>query len=94
MRRLHGRLPQRCHCGRIVLALDEQALKEALDEIRGPLQSHGGDVEFVELDGNVLKVRLQGTCAGCPFSRMTLKSGIQARLQEAFPDLESVEEAE
>jgi len=76
------------------LALDVEALKTALDKLRSGLQGHGGDVEFVELDGNVLKVRLQGTCAGCPFSRMTLKQGIQARLQEVFPELESVEEAE
>ncbi|MBN1809010.1 MAG: NifU family protein [Planctomycetes bacterium] len=76
------------------MAIDETALRSALDKLRAALQGHNGDVEFIALDGDVLKVRLQGACAGCPFSRMTLKQGIQARLKEEFPDLAAVEEAD
>jgi len=75
------------------VALDTEALKTALNELRPLLQRDGGDLEFISLDDGVLKLRLKGTCAGCPFSRMTLKKGIEARLKEHFPELVSVEEA-
>ncbi|HHN47038.1 MAG TPA: NifU family protein [Planctomycetes bacterium] len=75
------------------MALDTEALKTALNELRPLLQRDGGDLEFISLDDGVLKLRLKGTCAGCPFSRMTLKKGIEARLKEHFPELVSVEEA-
>jgi Fe-S cluster biogenesis protein NfuA len=73
--------------------LDEIAARGAIEQIRPLLQNDGGDVEFVALDGGVVKVRLKGTCAGCPFSRMTLKKGIEARLKQQFPDLKAVVEA-
>ena len=51
----------------------EQKIREALDQIRPILQRDGGDLEFVELtEDNVVKVRLQGHCAGCPGATMTL----------------------
>ena len=58
----------------------------ALDEIRPYLQRDGGDVEFVDYtDDCVVLVRLQGHCAGCPYSQMTVKNGIQEILCEQFP---------
>ena len=74
------------------MAMETEAVKEAIDEIRPLLQRDGGDIEFVSLDEGVVKVRLKGTCAGCPFSRMTLRMGVEARLKEQFPELEGVEE--
>jgi len=71
--------------------MDEAKIKEALDEVRPMLQADGGDVEFVEIDGNVVKVRLQGHCAGCPMAQMTLQRGIEARLKQAVPEVEKVE---
>ncbi|MBR4150004.1 MAG: NifU family protein [Firmicutes bacterium] len=65
---------------------------EALENIRPFLQRDGGDVEFVDLtEDNVVLVRLQGHCAGCPYSQMTVKNGIQALLTEEFPDIKAVE---
>ena len=65
---------------------------EALENIRPFLQRDGGDVEFVDLtEDNVVLVRLQGHCAGCPYSQMTVKNGIQALLTEEFPDITAVE---
>ncbi len=71
--------------------MDEEKIKAALDEVRPSLQADGGDVEFVEIDGNVVKVRLQGHCAGCPMAQLTLQRGIEARLKEAVPEVERVE---
>lgn len=65
---------------------------EALENIRPFLQRDGGDVEFVDLtEDNVVLVRLHGHCAGCPYSQMTVKNGIQALLTEEFPDITAVE---
>ena len=71
--------------------MDEAKIREALDEVRPMLQADGGDVELVEIEGNVVKVRLQGHCACCPMAQMTLQMGIEKRLQEKVPEIERVE---
>ncbi len=43
------------------------------------------------LEDGVVKVRLQGACAGCPMSQMTLKNGIERILKENLPEITSVE---
>jgi Fe-S cluster biogenesis protein NfuA len=60
----------------------EEKIKEALEEIRPALQAHGGDAEFVSLDGKTVKMKLQGHCAQCAFAAMTIKNGIEATLRE------------
>lgn len=70
----------------------EEKIKEALNTIRPILQRDGGDIEFVELTSdNVVKVRLQGHCAGCPGARMTLKGIVEKVLKESYPEIASVE---
>ena len=70
----------------------EQKISVALDQIRPILQRDGGDLEFVELtEDNVVKVRLQGHCAGCPGATMTLKAVIEKILKENFPEVKAVE---
>lgn len=71
--------------------MDETKIKAALEEVRPMLQADGGDVEYVGVEGNVVKVKLQGHCAGCPMAQMTLQRGIEARLKEAVPEIERVE---
>ena len=67
-------------------------IKDAIEEIRPYLQSHGGDVEFVSFEDGVVSVKLQGACHGCAGAQLTLKNGIQRILQEQFPDdVKSVE---
>ncbi len=68
-------------------------IQKALNEIRPMLQQDGGDVELVDVEDGVVKVRLQGACAGCPMSQMTLKSGIERALKAKFPDIKAVESA-
>ena len=70
-------------------------VKKALDEIRPMLQADGGDVELVDVtEENIVKVRLQGACGGCPMARMTLKNGIERRLKRVVPEVDSVESVE
>lgn len=68
----------------------KEEIANSLEEIRPYLQKDGGDVEFVDYDNGVLKVRLTGACRGCPYSQMTLSSGIKRTLQQNFPELQEV----
>lgn len=63
----------------------------ALDEVRPYLESHGGNVQFLGIEGDVARVRLEGSCDGCPSSAMTLKLAIEEAIQKAAPELEGVE---
>lgn len=69
----------------------EQVL-QVLERIRPALQADGGDVELVEVttDG-IVKLRLQGSCIGCPSSTMTLQMGIERALKSAIPQVTGVE---
>ena len=69
----------------------KEKIQKALDKIRPSLQADGGDVEFVDYEDGVVKVRLQGACAGCPMSQMTLKNGIEQMLKEEIPEIKYVE---
>ena len=65
--------------------------EKALKEIRPYLQADGGDVELVDVENGIVKVRLTGACAGCPMSQMTLKQGIENYIKKAIPEILSVE---
>ena len=66
-------------------------VQKALDEIRPQLQMDGGDVEFVAIDKQTVKVRLVGHCAGCPMATMTLKQGVEAHVKNRVPEITKVE---
>jgi Fe-S cluster biogenesis protein NfuA len=65
-------------------------VEEALNKVRPALQADGGDVELVEVKGDVVKVRLTGACGGCPMSQMTLKMGIERHLKKEVPEIKEV----
>ncbi|MBE9038389.1 MULTISPECIES: NifU family protein [Nostocales] len=67
-------------------------VETVLDEMRPYLMSDGGNVELVELDGPVVKLRLQGACGSCPSSAMTLRMGIERRLKELIPEIAEIEQ--
>ncbi|MCG6910050.1 MAG: NifU family protein [Deltaproteobacteria bacterium] len=71
----------------------KEKVEAVLKDIRPMLQQDGGDVELVEIQGGVVKVRLQGACAGCPMSQMTLRNGIERVLKERVPGVTAVEPA-
>ncbi len=55
------------------------------------LALHAGNIELVAVDEGVVKVRLLGTCHGCPLSGLTLKAGVEELLKERVPGVERVE---
>ena len=66
-------------------------VEKVLGKIRPALQADGGDVELVDVEGGVVKVRLTGACGGCPMANITLKNGIEALLKEEIPSVDRVE---
>ena len=72
------------------MALTLENVEKVLDELRPFLMADGGNVEVVELDGPIVKVRLQGACGSCPSSTMTLKMGIERKMREYIPEVSEV----
>ena len=72
------------------MALTLENVEKVLDELRPFLMADGGNVEVVELDGPIVKVRLQGACGSCPSSTMMLKMGIERKMREAIPEVSEV----
>jgi Fe-S cluster biogenesis protein NfuA len=68
----------------------ETRVARALAEVRPYLQSHGGNVELLGVDDGVARLRLQGSCHGCPSSTVTLKSAIEEAIWKAAPDLDGI----
>lgn len=60
------------------------------EEVRPAVALDGGDIVFSKYENNVVYVFMQGSCAGCPSSTMTLKMGIEARLKDAIPEIREV----
>jgi Fe-S cluster biogenesis protein NfuA/nitrite reductase/ring-hydroxylating ferredoxin subunit len=69
----------------------EERVREALESVRPYLGSHGGDVELLGVAEGVARVRMRGSCEGCPASSMTLKLAIEDAVLKAAPDVERVE---
>lgn len=68
----------------------EQRVSQALAEVRPYLQSHGGDVELLGVEGATVSLRLAGSCNGCPSSAMTLKLAIEDSIHKYAPEIEDV----
>ena len=63
----------------------------ALEEVRPYLQSHGGNVELLGVKEGVARLRMKGSCSGCPSSTVTLRLAIEEAIQKTAPDLEGIE---
>jgi Fe-S cluster biogenesis protein NfuA len=74
------------------MELTNDNVEKVLDDLRPYLISDGGNVELVEIDGPVVRLRLQGACGSCPSSTMTLRMGIERRLREFIPEIVEVEQ--
>ena len=68
----------------------EARVRGALAEVRPYLESHGGNVELLGVDDGVVRLRMQGSCSGCPSSTMTLKLAIEEAIHKAAPDVQDV----
>ena len=69
----------------------EKRVQKAIEEIRPQLQADGGDIELVSVEKGTVKVKLQGHCAGCPMSAMTLKQGVERIIKSKVPEIVKVE---
>jgi Fe-S cluster biogenesis protein NfuA len=65
-------------------------VEKAIDEIRPFLQADGGNIELVDVQEGIVKVKLVGACGSCPMSQMTLKRGVEARLKAQIPEVKEV----
>ena len=68
----------------------KEKIEEVLDKIRPSLMADGGNVELVDVEGDLVKVKLTGACGGCPMSQMTLKMGIERLLKKEIPEIKEV----
>jgi Fe-S cluster biogenesis protein NfuA len=78
---LHGLHPEELQ-GRV---------ERALDRVRPYLNSHGGSVELVGIEEGRIRLRLEGSCQGCPSSAQTLKGAVEEAIAEAAPDAGGIE---
>lgn len=81
--------------------IDESAMgplfpqvREAIREVQAYARSHGGEIELLEVntEGDV-RVKFRGTCSHCPLSTVTLKHGVEERLQQLVPGVRRVIQA-
>jgi len=68
----------------------KEKVEAALNKVRPALMADGGNVELVDVEDGVVKVRLTGACGGCPMSQMTLKMGIERLLKKEVPEIKEV----
>ena len=62
------------------------------EKIRPALQADGGDIELVDVEDGIVKVKLVGACAHCPSSSITLYEGVEKMLKQHIPDVKGLEQ--
>jgi len=67
-----------------------EKIEKALESIRPALQADGGDIELINVEDGVVKVRLMGACGGCPMSSMTMSQGVEQAVKKAVPEIRKV----
>jgi Fe-S cluster biogenesis protein NfuA len=71
----------------------EFQMKALVEQLSAYIETfHGGSAEYISFDGKVLKVRLGGSCLGCPLSPATLHGWVEGTVRQFFPGIERVEE--
>ncbi len=69
----------------------KERVAKVIERIRPAVQQDGGDIELVSVEDGLVKLRLVGSCAGCPSSMMTLKAGIERAIRAEVPEITGVE---
>ena len=74
------------------VGVDERAeVRSALEPVLPYIHSHGGDVEILDVDRGVVRVRMTGACAGCSASAVTLQAGVEEALRDGYPGFAALE---
>ena len=68
----------------------KEKVETILAQVRPALQADGGDVELVDVNEGIVRLKLKGACAGCPMATMTLRHGIERILKEQIPEVKEV----
>ena len=66
-------------------------VEQVINRIRTTVQMDGGDIELIDVIDGLVKLRLVGSCSGCPSSTMTLKMGIERAIRAEVPEITGVE---
>lgn len=71
----------------------ETRVREALERVRPYLGSHGGDIEIIQLDADtgLVRLRMKGSCDGCPSSLLTVKLAVEGAIKESAPEVSKIE---
>lgn len=72
----------------------EEEVKKILAELAPYIAAHQGRIEFISYTHPFVHLRLEGACANCPISQITLKMGIQKKLQAKFPDVQVIADSD
>jgi Fe-S cluster biogenesis protein NfuA len=72
------------------------SIKELIEtRVRPSVQEDGGDIFYSDFDSirGIVKVKLAGSCVGCPSSSVTLRNGVEKMLMHYIPEVKGIEEA-
>lgn len=69
----------------------ETRIQQALDEVRPYMESHGGNVELLDVEAGVAHLRLVGSCKGCAASATTMKLAVEKAIHKFAPELVRIE---
>ena len=72
------------------MELNDKNIMIVLEELMPYIEADGGWLEYVETEGNYVKVRLGGACSTCAMSAVTLRQGIEKKLMMEIPDIVGV----
>ena len=72
----------------------KERVEQVINRIRPAVQMDGGDIELVGVENGVVRLRLVGSCHGCPSSMMTLQAGIERAIRAEVPEITGVEAVE
>ena len=93
---MHGKEPRaKRKSERLTNIKKIKLIEETLDrEIKPALKKDGGDIELIDVDGNIVLVKMHGTCATCAASQVTLKNYVETKLRELVTSELVVEEVQ
>ncbi len=71
--------------------ITKERVEEILGKIRTGLKSEGGDIELIEIKGDIVYVKLTGACGTCPMSSLTLKNWVESTMRNEIPEVKAVQ---
>ncbi len=69
----------------------KEKVELVLEKVRAGLKSEGGDIELVDVKGNIVYVKLKGSCSTCPMSTLTMKNWVESSIKKELPEIVSVQ---